>query len=99
VEREAEAVSPLTGRKLQNYCATHEQRSAFSQIKIESDSVNDVTSEKSPKIQKSGCNSKVMVVYKTHRNSLEGYSNHSVLIKHSMNEKCFNMPPLRRTYL
>jgi hypothetical protein len=59
-------------------------------IRTESDSVNDVRSEKSPKIQKLKCDSKVMVTYKIHSNSLRGYSNHSVLVKQPTNKKGFN---------
>jgi hypothetical protein len=40
--REAEAVSPLTGRKSGNYCLAHVQWSATSQITAESDNINDI---------------------------------------------------------
>jgi hypothetical protein len=98
VAREAKAASPLTDR---NYEITvlpmcNGQRPVN---RTESDSVNDITSEKSPKIQQLRCDLNVMVAYKTHKNSLGGYSNHLVLIKHLTNKKGFNRPMLRRTYI
>jgi hypothetical protein len=70
--------------------------------RTESDSVNDVTNVKLPKIQKPGRDSKVMVAYKKHSSSLGGYSNNSVLIKHPTNKKGLksnNRLQLRSTYL
>jgi hypothetical protein len=98
VAREAEAASPLTGR---NYKITalpmcNGQRPVN---RTENDSVNDVASKKSPKIQQLRCDLKVMVTYKTHKNSLGGYSNHLVLIRYPTNKKDFNRPLLRGTYI
>jgi hypothetical protein len=40
---EAEAASPLTGRKFRNYHAAHVQQSASGQIITESNDINGVT--------------------------------------------------------
>jgi hypothetical protein len=74
--REAEAVSPLTGRKtaklLRCPCATVIVQSNHTK----SDSVNDVTSVKSQKNKKLGYDLKIMDSRKKLSNNLGGYSNH-----------------------
>jgi hypothetical protein len=73
---EAEAVSPLTGRKtiklLRCPCATVSVQSN----RTHSDSLNDITSVKLLKNKKSGYDSMIMAIHRKFSNSLKCYSTH-----------------------
>jgi hypothetical protein len=73
---------------LGNYCAAHVQRSAFSQIIAENDSINDIMNIKqSRQNYKSKKRSETMIVSKEPTQSLGGYSQSEASIAYSTKQK------------
>jgi hypothetical protein len=67
---------PTNGQKIMKLLRCPHAMVSIQSNRTESNSVNDVTRVKLPKIQKPGCDSKIMVACKKPSNSLGGYSNH-----------------------
>jgi hypothetical protein len=71
---EAEAVSPLTGRKTVKLLRCPRATVSVQSIHAQNDSINDVTSVKLLKNKTSGYNSMIMATHRKFCNSIEGYS-------------------------